>query len=69
MCKDINNKLFEKLDSLEDSYLDVPETLCNIESPTSDKKRVDDAVAYDEYITLDSLKESAKMIAVIVHDI
>ena len=41
-----NQNLFEKIDSLETKYLDILEDLCNIESPTNEKERVDRAVGY-----------------------
>lgn len=34
-------KLFNKIDDLYEQYLDVWETVCNMESPTMDKERVD----------------------------
>ena len=37
--------LFNKISSLEAQYLDLLEELCNIESPTADKERVDAAVS------------------------
>lgn len=39
-------KLFAKIDELNEKYLDVLEAICNIESPTDYKKGVDDACAY-----------------------
>ena len=41
-----NPKLIDAVNSLEAQYLDVLEELCNIESPTADKERVDRAVNY-----------------------
>ena len=41
-----DQKLFEVINSLEGQYLDILEELCNIESPTADKERVDRAVNY-----------------------
>lgn len=43
-------KLFEEIDRLNEYYLDVLEDVCNIESPTSYKKGVDDAGNYIEKI-------------------
>ena len=39
-------KLFEKIDSLSEYYLDVLEDVCKIESPTDYKKGVDEASEY-----------------------
>ena len=39
-------KLFEKIDELNDKYLDVLEDICNIESPTSFKEGVDAVGSY-----------------------
>lgn len=39
-------KLFRKIDELNEKYLDVLENVCNIESPTDYKKGVDDACRY-----------------------
>ena len=39
-------KLFAKIDELNEKYLDVLEAVCNIESPTDYKKGVDDACSY-----------------------
>ncbi len=41
-------ELFEEIDRLNEHYLDVLENVCNIESPTSYKKGVDDAGKYFE---------------------
>ena len=35
-------KIFETIDELYPEYLKIWETACNIESPTMDKKRVDE---------------------------
>lgn len=40
------NKLFEKIDELNEEYLDVLEKMCLIESPTSDKEAVDRCAGY-----------------------
>lgn len=37
----ICEKLFQKIDQLNESYINVWETCCNLESPTRDKARVD----------------------------
>ena len=38
--------VLKAIDALNERYLDVLEELCNIESPTADKARVDEAGAY-----------------------
>ena len=40
------NELFAKIDELSGEYLDMLETVCNMETPTADKARVDALGAY-----------------------
>ena len=39
-------KIFEEIDALNEQYLNVLEDVCNLESPTADKARVDAVGAY-----------------------
>ena len=44
-------KLMEQIDRLQEAYIQVWETVCNIESPTEDKTGVDAVCAY--FVELD----------------
>ena len=46
--------LFETIDALSGQYMDLWETVCNLESPTSDKDGVDAVGSHFEKLALEN---------------
>ena len=43
---ELTNRVLQRIDALAERYLDILEEVCSIESPTSDKAKVDEAGSY-----------------------
>ena len=70
----MTDKIFTQIDRLSDTYVDIWEDVCNIESPSKGKAAIDRvgvggerAHSVEEYGVIASLSESAKRIASIIY--